>query len=206
MKLFYSNFYGTLTVFANFFILNILWVITCLPIITFFPATSAMFSVIRRWKLKGDSGVLFLYIKYFKENFKQSFIIGTIWVIFSVILYFDFLFIRQFEFRVFLLVPLLFIALLFIFTTIYLFSTISHYNASIKVIIKSSFLVSMAYFPMTILNLILLALILVILYYFPIMSLILFSFAAFVNFSVCHKVFLKNGRLNEKKTIQQNIE
>ncbi|WP_066190977.1 MULTISPECIES: YesL family protein [Gracilibacillus] len=206
MKLIDNKFYGYLEIFANYFLLNILWVLACLPIITFFPATSAMYSVIRCWKLKDDTGVFVLFIKYFKENFKQSFSIGIIWFVITIILYVDFLFMRQSEFSSFLFIPLLIIGLLFAFTSIYVFPIISHYNISTKTIIKSSFFISMTYFPMTILNLILLALIAAALYYYPITSLILFSFAAFVNFSICHIVFTKNSKLHEQSALQQTTE
>lgn len=46
--------YRTLESFSNLVILNLLWILMCLPIITIFPATIAMFGVIRQWIIKDD--------------------------------------------------------------------------------------------------------------------------------------------------------
>ncbi len=32
---------------ANFFLLNLLWLLACAPVVTIFPSTAAMFGVVR---------------------------------------------------------------------------------------------------------------------------------------------------------------
>lgn len=56
--------------------LNLLFIISCLPIITVFPATAALFGVVRQWVKKNDPPVFTTFKKLFFENFKQSMILG----------------------------------------------------------------------------------------------------------------------------------
>jgi uncharacterized membrane protein YesL len=91
-----------------FLLLNILFVeqiegliflliplILLLPVL-FFPATTAMFAVVRGWIMKDeDSGQLFwTYWRYYKENYKRSVVNGftltIIWLIWAVDLYYFF--------------------------------------------------------------------------------------------------------------------
>ena len=44
-----GRFYRRLETVTNYFLLNVLWLLACLPIITLYPATAAMFAVIRGW-------------------------------------------------------------------------------------------------------------------------------------------------------------
>ncbi len=79
--------------FSHLIILNFLWILSCIPIVTIFPATSAMVSVIRHWKTQGGvTRITHTYFKYFKNNFVQNFILGVIWLIFAAILSIDYFF------------------------------------------------------------------------------------------------------------------
>src|SRR5690625_4029009 len=65
---------------ADMYYMYVLWGL--LTPITFFPATTAVFTVVRRWQM-GDTDVpLFsTYFRGFKDNFKQSFFGGLLYVI-----------------------------------------------------------------------------------------------------------------------------
>src|SRR5699024_2076240 len=83
-------FFRILDIFAHFVLLNILWFILCIPIITIFPATTALYAVVRKWVTEGtDAGVFQIFFVSFKANFKKSFIIGLFWLLAGLILYFD---------------------------------------------------------------------------------------------------------------------
>ncbi|WP_420491978.1 DUF624 domain-containing protein, partial [Neobacillus drentensis] len=45
MNILDSRFYAVVDRLSNLFILNLFWIISCLPIVTIAPATSAMYSV-----------------------------------------------------------------------------------------------------------------------------------------------------------------
>lgn|SRR5690606_2437750 len=184
---------------SNIFILNLIWVIACIPIVTIFPATAAMHSVIRQWKIKGETTVLKPFIKQFKLNFKQSFLVGLLWIPFAVLLYVDYIFVIQTQsgLRLALLIPLFLIALLFTFMSAFLFPVMVHYNLRIRDVLKNTFIISLAYFPTTLLVLIASVALFFVFLIIPPLALFIFAFIAFVNYSLCHRCFEKIERLFE---------
>jgi len=66
-----SKVYSTFEVVCNLFLLNLLWLLMCLPVVTIFPATAAMFGVVRQSVLYKDSSIFTSFFRYFKENFKD---------------------------------------------------------------------------------------------------------------------------------------
>lgn len=62
--------------------LNLIYFISIIPIITFGPATAAMTKVCRNWSQERNAFVWSDYWSAFKSNFKQSFIMGIIDIIF----------------------------------------------------------------------------------------------------------------------------
>jgi uncharacterized membrane protein YesL len=195
MNILDSRFYGVIDRLSNLFILNIFWIVSCIPIITIAPATSAMFSVVRQWKLKEDTSVVRNYFRYFKENFKESILIGIVWTILGVLLYFNYFYLYQDESNVkyFIIIPLFLLSLLFVGTSAYLFPLITHYKVSWIGAIKHSFFVAIANLPTTILIVGVFALMTITLMYLPATSLIIFSIGAYINFSLCYRVFQKMG-------------
>ena len=81
----------------HFMLLNLLFLISCIPIITIFPATAAAFGVTRQWIKKKEPPIFTTYIHLLKENFKQSTIAGILIVMFGVLLYGDFHIITRIE-------------------------------------------------------------------------------------------------------------
>lgn len=202
MNILDSRFYAVVDRLSNLFILNLFWIISCLPIVTIAPATSAMYSVVRQWKLNQDTSVVRNYFRYFKENFKQSFLIGIIWMLMAVLLYFNYFYLNQDQsgLKFLLMVPLVIVSLLFLIISTFLFPVMTHYIATWKGAIKSSFFLAVANFPSTILILGVLAILTVILIYMPATSLIIFSVGAYINFSLCNRVF----HINEQFAINNH--
>lgn len=64
--------------------LNILYLITIIPIITIGPATCAMTKVVRNWSQERNAFLWADYWEAFKKNFKQGFLMGIIDIIFTV--------------------------------------------------------------------------------------------------------------------------
>ncbi|MEH7119808.1 DUF624 domain-containing protein [Neobacillus vireti] len=193
MNILDTRFYAVVDRLSNLFILNIFWILSCLPIVTIVPATTAMFSVVRQWQLHQDTSVVRNYFRYLKENFKQGFMIGLIWMSISVLLYFNYFYLNQDHSgaKFIIIVPLLLISLLFTGTSAYLFSVMSHYEMSWKRAITSSFFMAIANFPITLLMMGVFVLLVVVLMYLPVFTLILFSLGAYINFYLCNRVFQK---------------
>ena len=64
--------------FWKFFQINLIYVLFCLPIVTFGPATAAMTQIMRKYVIGEPIFVWHEFITAFKKNFKKSFVIGTV--------------------------------------------------------------------------------------------------------------------------------
>lgn len=68
--------------FANkfwvFFRLNLIYVLFCLPVVTFGPATAALTAMMRNIYLERPQFIWHDFVKYFKENFKQGLLAGIV--------------------------------------------------------------------------------------------------------------------------------
>ncbi|WP_077622417.1 YesL family protein [Sediminibacillus massiliensis] len=116
----FGGFYKISAWITRFACLNILWFIFNIPVLffaynlllagsigemvltgiilsiltpfIFFPATTAMFSVMRRWVMGDDMKLVSSYWKYFKEEYRKSVLggmfFGTCWLILAIDFYF----------------------------------------------------------------------------------------------------------------------
>ncbi|TCN22678.1 YesL family protein [Mesobacillus foraminis] len=193
MKLDRSNFYIVLELISNFFLLNLLWLIMCLPVITIFPSTAAMFGVVREWVLKKDSSVFTSFFRCFKENFKQSFFLGILLSMVIGLLYANFTLISQLSATgKTLLISILFLTvILATFSSVYLFPVMVHYQLNWIGILKNSFLLSISYLPFTLLLLGIFMLMIAAFLWQPVTFFLLFSVGAYFIFFICNKAFLK---------------
>jgi uncharacterized membrane protein YesL len=95
----------------NFILLNILYIFSCILIVTAFPATAALFGVARQWVKGKDVNVFKQYKELFKENLKQSVWIGFLIALVCLFLTADFYTLTLIHTT---LKPLLFICLLIV--------------------------------------------------------------------------------------------
>ncbi|MCR2821976.1 YesL family protein [Lederbergia panacisoli] len=197
MNILNSRLYSILEVLSFFFLLNILWFTMCLPIVTIFPATAAMVAVIRQWVMKKDTAILIPFFRFFKENFKQSFILGIIFFVFASIFYIDFMLVNTFnpKLHIFLFASLFLLGLIATFTLIYVFPMMAHYRLSIWQLIKNSFFFSVRYILSTVLCILILITMGYLLFLIPVFFLIIFSFTAYLIFAICYGKFRKEEEL-----------
>ena len=78
-----SPFMRKLTLVVNLAVLNLLWLICCIPIFTVGAATVAMHSVLFRYIEHTDDEVIRPFFRAFKQNFKQA---TCLWLVFLPIL------------------------------------------------------------------------------------------------------------------------
>lgn len=128
---------------------NILWFVFIaagLGVFGIMPATIALFTVTRRWKM-GDLDVSIL--KVFKETFMKEFIrsniLGLIFAAIGVFLYIDLKIAENMEgtFSVILYVFISFIILLYLNAFIHLFPVYVHFEYLLRDYIKQSFIISL---------------------------------------------------------------
>lgn len=192
----YGKFQQSFEMIINFILLNILWFLACVPLITIFPATAAMFGVVRQWKINKDNGVFSLFLKMFKDNFLQSVTIQILWMRIGLFLYLDFYFILLIDsmlVKVMLVSVLIFVALLVGLVSIYIFPIMVHYQTTIVTIIRTSLILAVRKLGNSLLALCTIAIVLFIVYEFPMAILVLISVAAYFIYFRCHQIFIEQG-------------
>ncbi|MFC4024717.1 YesL family protein [Oceanobacillus longus] len=147
----YTNgFMGFFYKFSDWFVklayINILWILFSLfglIVIGFFPATFAMFSVIRRVLNKEDLSIFKAFLKSYTGDFLKSNLIGWFIILVFSILYFDLTIIEATEndFFQFFQYPLLIIGFLFFATVLYVIPTYIHYDLKLFELFKNSFVI-----------------------------------------------------------------
>lgn len=70
-----------LGVVGNFCLLNLLWLLFSLPVITVFPATVAMFGIMKEWTNGSEPPVLSTFFTIFKKNVLKSSLIGVVQIL-----------------------------------------------------------------------------------------------------------------------------
>jgi uncharacterized membrane protein YesL len=137
--------YRALEVFTDLVYLNLLWIVSCLPVVTIAPATAAMFGVVRGWISGKDVPTTREFFSLFRENFGRSLAVGLVWAVLGAVLAADFLLVGQMEsFRRPLYVVFFAFALLYVSATVYLFPVIVNYELDWKAVIRNSILFSVA--------------------------------------------------------------
>jgi uncharacterized membrane protein YesL len=126
--------------------INILWIsFSLLGLIVFglFPATAAMFVIVRKILMdKDEIPILKTFWESYKSEFLKSNILGLILIITGYILYIDILFLRNSTgFINLLYYPTLVLALGFVLTLLYVFPTFVHFDQRILQVIKNAFVI-----------------------------------------------------------------
>ncbi|WP_449538882.1 YesL family protein [Ferdinandcohnia sp. Marseille-Q9671] len=183
---------NTLNSIVDYFLLNLLWVIASIPLLTIFPATAAMFGVIRKRQLQKDSKGIFLdFLMMFKENFKQSSILSIIWAVVALFLYMDYMLIDPQGSVVELVLYIFLISAVILFSaiTILVFPVMVHFTVTWKGVIRNSFFFSLMKPIVSIVLLVSLVVGLGSTYYYPISIFIVPSVIVSIVYSFSQKLF-----------------
>ena len=143
-----------LNYFTDLVILNILWIICCIPIVTIGASTTALYGFFLNRST--ESSVVKRFWGQFKSNLKKSTILWMIEVVFLAILVANIWFYYNniggdFSIlRIVFLIPAVILGV----GIEYIFPLQSHFENNVKQTIKNSFLVGMAHFPTSLLILV----------------------------------------------------
>ncbi|WP_160720478.1 YesL family protein [Bacillus sp. USDA818B3_A] len=146
MKGFVNGFYSISEWIMRFAYVNILWIsFTLLGLIVFgfFPATIAMFTVIRKWLLKQtDTPVFKTFWMTYKKEFVKGNLLGLIIGIIGFLLYSNIRIVEATTVPAFklLYIPNVIVILIFILTLFYLFPVLVHFDVRLREAIKNSFI------------------------------------------------------------------
>ncbi|MBR1638167.1 MAG: YesL family protein [Treponema sp.] len=140
-------------------LLNLLWIVFSLPVITIGASTCAAFYVTMKMVDEEEGYVARMFVKAFKENFKQ----GTLmWLFTAPCIYADYLIwqlvIKGDGINFIVIVGAILYTAIIALVILYSYPLIARYKNSLRNIIKNAFGVSMLYFKRTLFLLFLVAL------------------------------------------------
>lgn len=143
--------FRTLGKLADLMILNIVFLICCIPVVTIGAALTGM-SYVTLKMAEGEEGyIVKSFFKSFKENFKQATIMWLLMLVIGVVLGMDFLILKDATgsmvtvFRIGISVA----AFLYLMIMVYLYAVLARFYNSIKATIKNAFIMAIADFPRT---------------------------------------------------------
>ena len=186
-------------------LLNLLWIgftLVGFVIFGFFPATVAMFSVIRQW-LRGrtDLPLFRYYFQAFRAEFFKANGYGLLIMLLGLIVYADLIFlsVNPSPNRLLFQVPLYLFLLFASLTLLYLYPVYVHYKLDFFKIIKQAFLIMLIHPFQTIAMVLGIATTMLVMYFIP--ALIIFfsgSFTALIIMATCYHAFLKIEQKQKK--------
>lgn len=128
--------------------LNLLWVlftIAGLVAFGFFPATAALFTMVRKWQLRDETGPVFTsFWQTYKKEFFKSNGYGLIFTVIGYILYYDFTFIGMNSGKLTFLVPVIVLILIWYMITLFFFFPVYvHFDLPFFKVLKQSLLIAL---------------------------------------------------------------
>lgn len=138
---------------ADLFILNLLFIVSCIPIITIGPALTALYTITLKAARNEESYIFRGYLKAFKDNFKIGTLSWLIVLIAGFVLWADFRILGSMpdSIKTVMSVLLLLAFFLYLITATYLFPYIARFENTLFKTIKNAFFMAIAYLPYTLL-------------------------------------------------------
>ena len=144
---------------ADLILLNVIYVICCLPVFTIGAATTAMYYVCIISIRQGDGYVVRRFFESFKREFKVATLIwipmSIIWLVMGFDLFFWYRMGTLFSKIMFILSAV--VAFVLLIVCMYLFPVLAKFEGSIKALVKNAAAFAVGYFPYTIVLLLLTA-------------------------------------------------
>ena len=136
---------------ADLVILNVLWLLCCIPIVTIGASNTALQYVALKMARNEESYVARTFFRVFRENFRQSTIVWGILLLVIAVIAGDLYVVTQMELPAgqIMAVPFVLLAFLTLITAQYLFPVMAFFENSTKKVIRNSFLMAVAHLPYT---------------------------------------------------------
>lgn len=209
-----GSFFNILNRLTDLVILNVLWLVCCIPIVTAGASTTAMLYVTMKMVNDEDAYITRNFFKSFKENFRQSTTIWLIMLVLGCIIVGDYFILPNMmisdtlysiAFAIFCLVSLLYGMIL-----IYLFPLQAKLENKIKHTFKNALLLSIRHLPTSILLLVIMAVTVVAMYWTATVLPQLFFIWIVIGFSAiaygCSFLYCRIFNLYIKKESKDQLE
>lgn len=136
---------------CDFVILNILWLVCSIPIVTIGASTAALYSVMQKIVRNEEGYIARSFFKAFKQNFKQATIVWLLIAVLGLILSVDLNMARSLEgtIRIVFQVIFGFFSFWLFAIFLYVFPLLARYENSTKATLKNAVILSIAKLPFT---------------------------------------------------------
>ncbi len=135
---------------TDLILLNILFIITCLPVITIGPSLAALYTLCFQLMREEYSGITKAYFRAFKNNFKQA---TVLWLLLLIVilpaLYYFLIIFRMESLLRYSSILFLLISLAGLMTGSYLFPWISQFENTISQSLQNALILSISRLPRT---------------------------------------------------------
>lgn len=148
-----NKFFTFMSRVADLIILNVVFIVCCIPIVTIGASVTAMYYVTLKMARNEESYIVKGFFKSFRENFKQATIIWLILLVAGLLLGMDFRIVQQVESTGLLKVVtygLYMVALIYAMMLSYIFPLLAKFDNTIKNTFKNAMLMSIRHLPFTI--------------------------------------------------------
>ena len=138
---------------ADLLVLNLLWLICCVPVVTAGASTTAMYHVLRHWQDGEGPSVARDFFRSFRDDFRQATPVFLILLLptVSLVLSFPAIFQGGAEVPFYLRVMWMISALLVTFAVSYVYPLMSHFDDTLLHTIRNALILSFAKLPRTLL-------------------------------------------------------
>ncbi|WP_418494903.1 YesL family protein [Enterocloster bolteae] len=136
---------------ADLILLNVLWLLSSLPIITIGASTTALYYVMLKIVKNEDSYIIRSFFHSFFQNIRQSTIIWLLLLVTGSLVSFDYYICTQSQssYAKLLQTLLFFIGLVILATTFYVFPVLARFDNCTRHMLKNAFLMTAAHLPST---------------------------------------------------------
>lgn len=143
--------YSFFSKIADICILNLLWILTSIPLFTIGAATTALIRTMMKVVINHEGNLMSVYFSSFKANFKKSTIIWIIMAVIGALLVLDIYFWSDVEGTISLVIASLTIAIMipYFMILLYVFALQGFFENSIKNTFKNSLLMAFKHFAQT---------------------------------------------------------
>lgn len=176
-------------------VLNILYIVCSIPLITIGASTTALYYVTLRMTKNEEGYILKDFFRSFKENFRQATVIWLILLGIGGIIGAEFFVINNMEGTIaFVVECIVFLGiLLFAFEMLYVFPVLARFENTVKNTMKNALFISILHIPKTLIMLVFscipIVLVLVSLRWLPLFVALGFSVASYTNACWMDKIF-----------------
>lgn len=173
---------------GNLILLNLLYLIFCIPIVTIGPATAALHYVTLKYAVNEEDRVWAPFIHSFRQNLKQGIVVGLITTGLGILLAYSLYLIYQIvsvgtAFDKVVLVMVALACLIYLMATAYVYPLLARYDNSLKQMFRTAVILSIRHLPATVCLTILSAAPILMMMYTPLTFMLALSFYFAIGFA-----------------------